>query len=280
MTLVHGRKNLIVEDSAGLIDKVSFLTKEPGRSVETDVFKMSVSKAYKLRGVSPQLKRSLTMKFLSGKSGVSSKGKDEVTAYDLFAVATPPYNLDHVAQLYDISSFHHGAVDAKVSNIVGLGYKFLYSRKTNERIEEISSEEGTARARRKANKVISSMETIFEDFNLDSSFSETLTKALTDYEATGTGYIEVGRNNRGVIGYVGHIESKNMRVRLERDGFVQMIGGKVTFFRNFGDKTTPDPIGRDPNPNEILCIKNLKKLIIKQNVMLNITLLDLLKRFL
>lgn len=244
-----------IETSSPVVDEVSYLRTEPINSAETDQFKKSARKAYELDGVSPQLRRTITMKFLSGKSGVSSKGKDDITAYDLFALATPPYNLDHISKLYDMSSFHHGAVDAKVSNIVGLGYKFLYSKKTNERIEQIESDDGTDKARRKANKVASIMDTVFENFNLEYSFSETLSRALTDYETTGLGYIEVGRDNRGVIGYVGHVSSKDMRVRLARDGYVQVVGGKVTFFRNFGDRKTADPIGKDPNPNEIICLK-------------------------
>jgi HK97 family phage portal protein len=42
-----------------------------------------------------------------------------------------------------------------------------------------------------------------------------------------------------------------MRVRRLRDGYVQIIGQKVVYFRNFGAKNA-NPITNDPRPNEII----------------------------
>jgi HK97 family phage portal protein len=44
-------------------------------------------------------------------------------------------------------------------------------------------------------------------------------------------------------------------VRKWRDGFIQIVQDKLTFFRNFGDRTTPDYFGKDPQPNEIIHFK-------------------------
>ena len=46
-----------------------------------------------------------------------------------------------------------------------------------------------------------------------------------------------------------------MRIRRHRDGFVQVVYNRYTFFRNFGDKETPDQIGTDPQPNEVIHFK-------------------------
>jgi len=47
-----------------------------------------------------------------------------------------------------------------------------------------------------------------------------------------------------------------MRVRVHRDGFVQMVDGRIKFFRNYGDQQTSDPLGIDGQPNEIIHLKN------------------------
>jgi PBSX family phage portal protein len=93
---------------------------------------------------------------------------------------------------------------------------------------------------------------LFESFNEYESFTDVLLKIWVDTLATGVGYMEIGRNRNGKIGYIGHIPSIHIRVRRARDGFVQKSGSKFIFFRNYGDLDIPDPINRDPNPNEII----------------------------
>lgn len=124
-----------------------------------------------------------------------------------------------------------------------------------------------------ANKLIrvqNSLNDLMDSLNEEDSLMDTLLKVWIDYEATGNGYIEIGRKNNGEIGYVGHIPAATMRVRIDRDGYVQwVLPGYVgpqpfglagpypglTFFRNFGDTTTPDVFGKDPKPNEVIHIK-------------------------
>ena len=45
-----------------------------------------------------------------------------------------------------------------------------------------------------------------------------------------------------------------MRIRRDRDGFVQLISNKAVFFRNFGENT-PNPISSDRATNEVIHIK-------------------------
>jgi PBSX family phage portal protein len=84
-------------------------------------------------------------------------------------------------------------------------------------------------------------------------------KFYTDVQATGNGYLEVGRTVTGEIGYIGHIPATTMRVRRLKDGYVQIIGNKVVYFRNFG-ASNPNPITDDPRPNEIIHFKEYSPL--------------------
>jgi len=112
------------------------------------------------------------------------------------------------------------------------------------------------RARRKLNRLRQDLYDWLEECNEEETFTETLIKAYTDVEATGNGYLEIGRTSAGKIGYIGHIPAKTMRVRRLRDGFIQLLYGKAVYFRNFGDQETPNPIdGGLERPNEIIHLK-------------------------
>jgi HK97 family phage portal protein len=50
-----------------------------------------------------------------------------------------------------------------------------------------------------------------------------------------------------------------MRVRRLKDGYVQIIGNKVVYFRNFG-AVNPNPVTDDPRPNEIIHYKEYSPL--------------------
>ena len=196
-----------------------------------------------------------------------SKGKDnaqskklepvEVTAYALFNVVVPTYNLDYLAKVYEINSSHFAAVQSKISNVVGLGYDLLETPKVTAKLDEIPDENITQiqNFRRKVSRSKQQVLDLINTLNNDDSLLETLKRVYLDYEVTGNGYIEVGRTATGAIGYVGHIPSTTMRIRRKRDGFVQIVNYRTMFFRNFGDKETPDQIGDDPMPNEVIHLK-------------------------
>ena len=178
--------------------------------------------------------------------------------YGLFDVITPPWNLYQLANYYDTSFANHAAIDAKVENIVGLGYEFEVSKRTMLKLE--ASEAKTAEnARKRIEKAKIELRDWIESLNDEDSFTTTMEKIYTDVQATGNGYLEIGRTTRGEIGYVGHIPSTTMRVRRLKDGYVQIIGQKVVYFRNFGAKN-PNPITSDPRPNEIIHFKEYSPL--------------------
>jgi PBSX family phage portal protein len=179
-----------------------------------------------------------------------------VTGYAMFDLVEPPYNLDYLSTIYEISPYNYSAINAKVSNIVGLGHDFVETRKTMEAFDNISDEKALDRARRKLNRLRQDLYEWLEKCNEEETFTETLVKAYTDVEATGNGYIEIGRTSAGKIGYIGHIPAKTMRIRRLRDGFIQLLYGKAVFFRTFGDQETENPIaGGLDRPNEIIHLK-------------------------
>jgi PBSX family phage portal protein len=179
--------------------------------------------------------------------------------YGLFDVITPPYNMYELANFYDTSFANHAAIDAKVENIVGLGYRFDLTDSTSLRFENSDDAEKVVRARKRIEKMKIEIREWLEGLNDDDSFTKIMEKVYTDLQATGNGFIEVGRNVEGQIGYIGHIPATTIRVRRLHDGFLQIIGQKIVYFRNFGAKN-PNPVTSDARPNEIIHIKEYSPL--------------------
>jgi PBSX family phage portal protein len=179
--------------------------------------------------------------------------------YGIFDLITPPYNLYELSSYYDTSFANHAAVDAKVSNTVGLGYKFDMTTETLLRLEATSSESAKKKAKKRIEQLKIEMADWIESCNDDDSLTKTLEKTVTDMQATGNGYIEIGRTVTGDIGYIGHIPSTTMRVRRLHDGYIQIIAGTITYFRNFG-ATNPNPVTTDNRPNEVIHIKEYSPL--------------------
>ena len=179
--------------------------------------------------------------------------------YGLFDVITPPYNMYELANFYDTNFANHAAIDAKVQNIVGLGYRFDITDRTMLNFEMADDEGKVERARSRIERGKLAMRDWLESLNDDDSFVSTMTKVYTDVEATGNGFLEIGRTVAGEIGYIGHIPATTVRVRRLRDGFVQIIGQKIVYFRNFGARNK-NPVTDDPRPNEIIHIKSYSPL--------------------
>lgn len=240
----------------------------PSEEVEpTDPFAKDFEFAKSLTGVHPDKKRSITafakrrQEDTLNKRHESADGNtrskkiedDIITGYNAFEVVLPPYNLDYLAKLYELSTPHKAAVDAKVSNIVGLGYDFIPNARTKMKMDDYEGDKAD-RYQKKLTKWKIELSEALDDMNDEDTFKETLEKVWKDYETMGNGYIEIGRKDNGAIGYIGHLPAATIRVRRQRDGFVQIIANKAVFFRNFG-KNDYDPIGKDPNPNEVIHIK-------------------------
>ena len=179
--------------------------------------------------------------------------------YGLFDVITPPYNMYELANFYDTSFANHAAIDAKVENVVSLGYSFDVADKTILRFEMNDDQAAVDRARRRIERMKLELKDWLENLNDDDSFTKTMEKFYTDVQATGNGFLEIGRTVTEEIGYVGHIPATTVRVRRLRDGYVQIIGNKVVYFRNFG-ANNPNPMTADSRPNEIIHYKEYSPL--------------------
>lgn len=179
--------------------------------------------------------------------------------YGIFDLITPPYNLYELSSYYDTSFANHAAIDTKVSNTVGLGYHFEMTTSTKMRLEAMENESAKNKAKKRVEQLKIQLADWLESLNDDESLTKTLEKVVTDMQATGNGYIEVGRTVAGEIGYVGHIPSVSMRVRRLHDGYIQIIAGTITYFRNFG-ATNSNPVTDDPRPNEIIHLKEYSPL--------------------
>ena len=227
-----------------------------------DPFAVDSDIAKQYDGLDPNFKRRMTRKMTkawTGQDGAKSKQliplQDITTAYGLFDVIIPPYNLDELASFYETSFANHAAINAKAANIVGLGYHFELSGSTKEKLEQASSDEQLMRAYAKIERQKDELKTWLEERNDEDTFSHVLEKMLVDLESTGNGYIEVGRTVAGEIGYIGHIPSTTIRVRRLRDGYVQIVNQQTVFFNNFQDKNGRNPVTTDPRPNELIHFK-------------------------
>jgi PBSX family phage portal protein len=227
-----------------------------------DPFKIEGEALTKVSGLSPTFRRKMNRDIQKSFTGIDGAQTQQnllaqaVTGYAMFDLIEPPYNLEYLSTIYEISPYNFAAINAKVANIVGLGYDFIETKKTNDALDGIENKAQLERARKKLNRLRQDLHAWLENCNDEETFKETLMKFYTDVEATGNGYLEIGRTTAGKIGYLGHIPAKTMRVRRLRDGFIQLLYGKAVFFRNFGDLDTPNPLaGGLDRPNEIIHLK-------------------------
>jgi len=199
-------------------------------------------------------------------SGVDESGSKQINpgavyrnGYGLFDVITPPYNMYELANFYDTSFANHAAIDAKVANVVGLGYRLDVTDRTILSLESRDDSSAVSKARKRIERMKIELQDWIESLNDDDSFTKTMEKVYTDLQSTGNGFIEVGRTVRGEIGYLGHIPATTVRVRRLKDGFVQIIGSAIVYFKNFAAKNK-NPLTSDSRPNEIIHIKEYSPL--------------------
>jgi len=221
------------------------------------------SKYYRLQKAQPseQMSISEAKSGMKGSGGTGSKFAEPelISGYGMFDLVEPPYNLELLASLFEESAVHNACVMARTMNTVGLGYDWEDTPKARKKIEKATAKENENSMQRVRDDLQSEedkLNELFDSFNKSDSFIETMIKVWIDYLTVGNGYLEIGRNMNGTIGYVGHIPAVFMRVRRARDGFIQRAGNKWVFFRNFQDSETVDPINGDPQPNEIIHFKS------------------------
>ena len=245
------------DDSSVEIDDLSYIG---GLSKVESVDPFSM---VKIASLSPKMKRKAQrlQKRHEGEDGTKSKYLDPevVNGYSLWDIVNPPYDLDNLAILYDQSAIHYAAINARVMNTVGLGFEFSETLKAKRRVEKVHDDPiKLEKVRKNLQDLREELDDLFESLNVEETLIETLVRVWQDCLAVGNGYLEIGRNNEGKVGYIGHIPATMVRVRRRRDGFVQLSRAnkvQAIFFRNFQDLEMEDPVNGDPSPNEIIHFK-------------------------
>jgi PBSX family phage portal protein len=249
------------ETRVPIIDNVSIGYLAGTKPTDEDPFLAKAGELRTLDGLDVNLKRRLTRmeKAYTGQGDAKSTAVETgyFSAYDAFNVVVPPYNLDYLSTIYTINSANFAACNAKTANIVGLGYSWTETAATLDKIDSAKNPDEIDKLRKKLGRFKMQLDNTLDALNYEDTFIEVLQKVWTDYEATGNGYIEVGRKKDGTIGYVGHVNANTMRIRRARDGYVQIVGKEITFFRNFGDQKTKDQVTNTPSSqlNEVIHIK-------------------------
>ncbi len=241
------------------------MDKAPEPVVAPDPFMKSWDFIRGFRGIEKNFKRRTDRALEKADTTDSARSKQlqpetsYQTGYGAFDVVTPPYDLYALASYYETSFANHAAVDTKTANIISLGFHWELSDKAKGRMDMKETEEQRAAARKKIEREKNSLSEWLDSLNDMDTFIGTLEKVFTDVEATGQGYLEIGRKSNGEIGYVGHIPSMTMRVRRQHDGYVQIISNRVAFFSNYG-QTGYNPVTNDPQPNEVIQFKKYSPL--------------------
>lgn len=163
------------------------------------------------------------------RTGVASLQLEE-TKKEQASEVSPPYSLEGLIRCTEISTANMRCVKAKAQDVAS-GFSIMQREKTE------TAEEDDRRM----------LEEFFATCGGDETFLGVLVRALTDYESTGFGVLEVGRNLNGVPSRIWHMPSHTVRFTQGRK-VIQKLKGKRKFFQRFPDKCVVEkgPEGYEP----------------------------------
>ena len=96
-----------------------------------DPFKVEGDDILKINGLGATFRRKLSREIQKRFVGAEGTGTQQnllaqaISGYAMFDLVEPQYNLEYLSRVYEISPYNYAAVNAKVSNIVGLGFDFI-----------------------------------------------------------------------------------------------------------------------------------------------------------
>ena len=187
-------------------------------------------------------------------TGRSNQLKDVFEGfYKTGDIIEPPYDLETLALMPDLSSILPQCVDAMKQNVEGFGYGLNPVTKDKEKYKEIeeSAEEEKYR-----------IDDFFDYISYDYSFEDLRKQLREDLEHTGNAYIEIIRTEKGDVAGFEYIRSPEMRLTKKDESYtefeykkydkakfeyvkvkaekrfrrvVQIIGGNMVYFKEFGD---------------------------------------------
>lgn len=227
--------------------------------------------------------RKVNVRVIKGKDNVSnliSKAANTTTIEDNKegqltgenGIISPPYPIKELQEIVEKSTILEQCVEAYRRNIVGFGAIPVYN-------EDSTVNDETPEMKREMQMLID----IIHYFNFDQSFEDVFGDAIEDREVTGNGYIEIIRDgqdypsegNRLDPAYI-YVTKLSDFVDVEQNiggqwikrkrkfrKFVQDIGTKKVFYKEFGDPRTmdwrtgeyTDNIDEEFQANEILHLK-------------------------
>ncbi|AHC30434.1 portal protein [Rhizobium phage vB_RleS_L338C] len=181
------------------------------------------------------------------------------------AIAEPPYSFLALLRMTQENAMLRQCLEAMVTNVEGHGYRMAYIGP--EKKGETGGEDSPAAAAE-----LETLEAFFDAPNDSYSLVELRTRARWDLESLGNAYIEVGRNQKGEVTSLWHIPAHLMRItntdndatpvkaKLARKSgvveqtvnkyfrrFVQIVGTKKVYFKEFGDPRKIDPANGQVN---------------------------------
>lgn len=166
-------------------------------------------------------------------------------------ILEPPYNPNQLSKLREESDILGACIDAYVTNIVGLGYTI-----DNESYDDENAND----------EDFQKYEELFKYCNFDMTFTEIMKRVIADRESVGWGAFEVVRDALNEPSGFTHIPAQQLRlcskqsksidvvwhvrdktgnardvtVKKRFRKFVQIINGKLMYFKEFGDPRTMD----------------------------------------
>jgi PBSX family phage portal protein len=170
--------------------------------------------------------------------------------YDKSGLVTPLYNLEGLAQLLEINTYHYRAVKTKARDIAGLGWSIVPIDGVKHPSEEQKEK----------------VKDFFMNCNPLLTITEINDRVMVDHEATGNGYFEIIRDENDLIVGLEHIPSHTVRIHKDMKRYAQIRGNKKVWFKALGVEDDLDfetgefyPKGELPSErkaNEIMHIKN------------------------
>lgn len=132
-----------------------------------------------------------------------------IRVYESFAsdyeggkILEPPYDLEVLSMMPELSSMLPQCIDAMKQNVEGFGYLLIPT----------ITEKDNATLKKKTEEEINIATNFIEDINYDVDL-ETLRKTLRqDYESTGNSYVEIIRNQKGDIAGIEYVQAVSMRL--------------------------------------------------------------------
>ncbi len=170
------------------------------------------------------------------------------------SILEPPYNFASLLRLPRDNNMLRQCIDAMVTNVEGHGWRLEYTGP--------DGQEDSAAAKNE----LQTLENLLDFPNDDHGLQELRERVRRDLEVIGNAYIEVGRDRQGRVVMAAHVPAHTIRLTTkERDGvevtvtlpregearkqkitkrfgrFVQIVGARRTFFKEYGDPRTINP---------------------------------------